>query len=166
MEIRKTTMDDLDMALSLYAKARQFMEEHGNPSQWNNSYPPKELVQEDIRRGCSYLCVEGGQTLAIFYFANEEEPDYAKIYEGAWLNDKPYGVMHRVASPGIQKGAATFSINWCVKKSGGNLRIDTHKDNLPMQNLLKKNGFQPCGTIYLKNKSPRLAFQYTQTAES
>ena len=94
MEIRKTTMDDLDMALSLYAKARQFMEEHGNPSQWNNSYPPKELVQEDIRRGCSYLCVEGGQTLAIFYFANEEEPDYAKIYASGRFTRNPKRSCH------------------------------------------------------------------------
>lgn len=165
MEIRKTTMEDLDTALSLYARARQFMQEHGNPGQWGQHYPPIEQIADDIRRGCSYLCVEDGQALAIFYFANEEEPDYAKIYEGTWLNDKPYGVMHRVASPGIQKGAASFCVSWCLKKSSNNLRIDTHKDNLPMQNMLKKNGFQPCGTIYLKNGSPRLAFQYAQTVQ-
>ncbi len=162
MEIRKTAMEDLDAALSLYARARQFMKENGNPSQWGDSHPPKSQVIEDIRRGHSYLCVEGGQTLGIFYYAKETEPTYAKIYGGAWLNDAPYGVMHRVAAPGAKKGVASFCVRWCLKESGGNIRIDTHKDNIPMQKMLEKNGFLQCGTIRLSDGSPRLAYQKTE----
>lgn len=164
MEIRKTTMEDLDTALELYARARQFMKEHGNPTQWGDNHPPREQVIDDIQTGQSYLCTEDGQALGIFFFSLEPEPDYARIWEGAWLNDRPYGVMHRVACPGIRKGAATFCVNWCFKESGGNLRIDTHRDNIPMQNMLKKNNFTYCGIIHIRNGEERIAFQKTGAA--
>lgn len=164
MEIRKTTMEDLDTALELYAKARQFMKDHGNPTQWGDNHPPREQVIDDIRRGESYLCVEDGQVLGIFYFSLEPEPDYTQIYEGAWINDKPYGVMHRVAAPGIRKGTASFCVNWCFEQCNHNLRIDTHRDNIPMQKMLEKNNFQYCGIIHIKNGEERIAFQKTEAA--
>lgn len=162
MNIRKTTMEDLPVVLELYARARQFMRVNGNPNQWGHTHPPKEQVMDDIRRGCSYLCEENGQALGTFYYAKETEPDYARIYDGAWLNEKPYGVMHRVASPGIKKGAGTFCVLWCFHKCGGNLRIDTHHDNIPMQKMLEKNGFCRCGMIRLQDGSPRLAYQKSE----
>ena len=40
------------------------------------------------------------------------------------------------------------------------MRGDTHEDNLPMQRVLEKNGFQRCGTIFVEDGSPRIAYQY------
>ena len=67
-------------------------------------------------------------------------------------------MVHRVASAGIAKGAGSFCMNWASKQCE-NLKIDTHKDNYVMQNMLKKCGFVHCGTIYLEDGEPRLAFQ-------
>ena len=39
------------------------------------------------------------------------------------------------------------------------IRIDTHEDNVVMQNLLKKLGFKFCGIIHLKNGDKRLAYE-------
>ena len=40
---------------------------------------------------------------------------------------------------------------------------DTHGDNIVMQNLLKKLGFNHCGTIYVEEDNyPRLAFEKTK----
>ena len=77
--------------------------------------------------------------------------------EGRWLNDKPYGVIHRLASNGKTGGVARLCIAWCAARAD-NLRADTHADNLVMQRLLLANGFQPCGIIYTR-ESPRLAYQ-------
>ena len=41
----------------------------------------------------------------------------------------------------------------------GNLRIDTHEKNIPMQRCLAKNGFARCGIIYLEDGDPRIAYQ-------
>lgn len=162
MRIRKTTAEDLDSVMELYAQARRFMREHGNPDQWGTAHPPRDMIVEDIRRGCSYVCEEDGELLGTFYLARETEPDYRVIYEGSWLDDEPYGVMHRVACPGRKKGTGTFCLNWCVEHSGGNLRIDTHRDNLPMQHMLEKNGFTRCGIIYMADGGERIAFQKHQ----
>lgn len=55
MNIRKTSMEELEEVLLLYQDARQFMQEHGNPNQWGQSYPPREIVEQDIRSGKSYV---------------------------------------------------------------------------------------------------------------
>lgn len=44
----------------------------------------------------------------------------------------------------------------------GNIRIDTHRNNIPMQKTLIKNGYRVCGTIYLENGDERIAFQKEQ----
>ncbi len=45
----------------------------------------------------------------------------------------------------------------------GHLRIDTHNDNIVMQNLLPKPGFVHCGTIYVEeDDAPRLAYEKSE----
>lgn len=157
MEIRKTRIEELDQVMEVYAHARKFMAEHDNPNQWKNNKPTREQIESDILAGKHYVCIEEDKIAAVFYFATEVDPTYVKIYDGEWLNDEDYSVVHRIASAGIVKGAGSFCMNWASTRSQ-NLKIDTHKDNYVMQNMLKKCGFTHCGTIYLENGEPRLAF--------
>lgn len=157
MEIRKTRIDELDQVMEIYAKARRFMAEHDNPTQWGQNKPSREQIESDIRAEKSHVCVENGELAAVFYFAKETDPTYAKIYDGQWLNEEDYAVVHRIASAGIAKGAGSYCMNWACAQAE-NVRIDTHENNYVMQNMLKKNGFVHCGTIYLEDGEPRLAF--------
>lgn len=158
MNIRKTTFDDLDVILNLYENARSFMARTGNPAQWGTNYPPAAMLEQDITDGHSYVCEEAGHIIATFYFCVGKDDTYARIYEGEWLNDRPYGVVHRITSDGSVKGAASFCINWALSQCG-NLKIDTHQDNKVMQYLLEKNGFTYCGLIYTEDGSSRIAYQ-------
>lgn len=158
MEIRKTRAEELDAVMDIYAYARGFMAEHGNPTQWGTTEPPRDVVEQDIALGKSYVCLEGGEIIAVFYYAVEADETYARIYEGEWPNEKPYGVVHRIASSGKKKGAGSFCLNWAYEQCK-NLRIDTHRNNVVMQNLLKKNDFVYCGIIYIKDGTERLAYQ-------
>ncbi len=58
----------------------------------------------------------------------------------------------------IKKGVASFCIQWC-KNQWHNIKIDTHKDNLPMQHTILKNGFTYCGIIKKDDGTTRLAYQ-------
>ena len=163
MRIRKSELQDLACMMQIYAYARDFMAQHGNPNQWGpTNWPPKELLQQDIRSGNSYVCVdEDGQIIGTFFYIYGEdiEPTYRKIEDGTWLDDSPYGAVHRVASDGSRPGIGAFCINWAYAQCG-HLRIDTHGDNVVMQSLLKKLGFKHCGTIYVEEDNyPRLAFE-------
>ena len=158
MNIRKATPADLPAMLAIYENARRFMVRHGNPTQWGTTDPSEAQLKSDIANGNSYLCEADGKIAAAFYYKEGPDPTYAKIYQGSWPSEAPYGVVHRVASAGTVKGAGSFCLEWAFGQCG-NLRIDTHRDNLVMQGLLKKLGFQQCGIILVENGSERIAYQ-------
>ena len=165
MKIRKTTMRDLARVMEIYAYARKFMAQHGNPNQWGPTcWPPEDLIRRDITEGSRYVCEnDTGVILGTFFFVQgtDIEPTYREITDGAWLDDSPYGVVHRIASDGSAKGVGAFCLNWAFEQCG-HLRIDTHGDNTVMQNLVRKLGFVRCGTIYVEeDDDPRLAFEKT-----
>lgn len=156
MIIKKATINDLSEILEIYANAREFMRQNGNGSQWGNTHPSYELVVGSLSD--TYLCMEDNTIACVFYYSPKNDPTYDIIYDGKWLSDNPYGVVHRIASSQKVKGAAKFALNWAYSQLN-NLRIDTHRDNIPMQNLLNSLGFQYCGIIHLANGDERLAFQ-------
>lgn len=165
MEIKKAQMENLKEIQNIYQQAREFMAAHGNPHQWGQGYPEEERIRSDILAGNCYICLDENKPIAVFYYKFGEDPTYHRIYEGNWLNNKPYGVVHRIASVSGKKGAASFCLEWCYHQYN-NLKIDTHKDNIPMQNLLQKNEFRKCGKIFLQNGEERIAFQKEETSHS
>ena len=160
MEIRKCTMSDLFRVMTIYESARAFMRDTGNASQWGGTYPGKELISDDIANGRLYTVARGDELLAVFYFNVGEDPTYKEIYEGGWKSDAPYGVIHRiaVAENAHGMGLSRLCFDYCYEQCG-NLRIDTHRDNIPMQRALAKSGFEYCGIIYLSGTEERLAYQ-------
>ena len=66
--------------------------------------------------------------------------------------------MHRVASAGKKGGMLKVAIEYCLKETN-NLKIDTHEDNLPMQNALARLGFIRCGKVYITRAGERIAYQ-------
>lgn len=163
MKIRKSTLDDFDKIMNIYGYARDFMTKNGNPNQWaKNNWPPSDLIRDDIEKSNSYVCLnDNDEVIGTFYYVYgyDIEPTYKNIYDGHWLNDEPYGVVHRIAADGSEKGIGTFCINWAVDECK-HLRIDTHVDNVVMKNLLTKLGFTYCGIIHIGDSSnKRLAYE-------
>ena len=149
--------------MEIYAFARAFMAEHGNPNQWGpTNWPPEELIRRDIREGRSYVCLnEDQKVIGTFFFAQgiDIEPTYRDIADGAWAGSGSYGVVHRIASDGSQKGVGSFCIRWAFAQCG-HLRMDTHGDNIVMQRLLDKLGFVRCGTVHVvEDHFPRMAYE-------
>lgn len=159
MEIRHTQPDELPVLLDIFAHARRFMAQTGNPHQWGDRFPTREMLEADIAAGRSFVCLDGGRIVATFCFSTAGEPTYRVIREGAWLDDAPYGVVHRIAAAEQGRGAAAYCLEWCLQQCG-NIRIDTHRDNKPMQRLLQRLGYTYCGLIDLENgRGERLAYQ-------
>lgn len=160
MEIRKAVIQDIRDVMLIYDAARKFMRLNGNMDQWTNGYPREAVILDDIQNSNSYICMDKGQIAGVFSLIVGEDPTYRKIYEGCWLNDKPYGTVHRIAVHVHNKGVAAFCLDWCFERCG-NVKIDTHRDNTAMRRLVIKNGFTYCGIIYLTDGSERLAYQKT-----
>lgn len=162
--IRKANITELPLLLEIYEKARQFMKENGNESQWGlpspgkKCWPSEESLITKINKGIQYVCeyssddIKSEKTIAAtFGYEITHEPVYDTIFEGNWPDDsETYGVIHAFASAGIIKGSATYSLNWALNDCK-QLRIDTHPNNIAMRNLLKKNDFTYAGKIIFED---------------
>lgn len=160
VQIRLARMEDLDRLMEIFDHARSFMKATGNPSQWINGYPQREMIAGEIAANHCYVCCkeEGGEVVGTFAFVPSPDPNYARIESGNWLNDASYYVIHRLASDGSCRGIGKACIEWCWEQCHS-LRADTHHDNKIMQKLLENNGFVRCGIIYVANGTPRIAYQ-------
>ena len=157
MEIRRSQKQDIDKICEIYEIARKFMAKNGNPTQWGDSYPTRDLVMGDIEKN-GYVVVEGDRIIGVFVLEENADEEAYRTIDGKWKSEAAYGVVHRCASRGMQKGVGQFLLDWCFSKTG-NIRIDTHEDNAPMKKLLAKNGYEYCGKIYYPKAGERIAFQ-------
>lgn len=135
------------------------MRENGNHQQWVNGYPSRELVRRDIDSGVCYVGEDtDGDVVMAFAFIIGEDPTYTLIEDGEWLNDSPYGTIHRLGSTGKYSGMLRECVEFCFTKVN-NLRLDTHIANLPMRQATERLGFIRCGVIYCQDGTAREAYQ-------
>ena len=162
--IRKAVMADLNIVMDIYAEARSYMKAQGNPEQWGENYPSEKLIEADINANKCYVCEKDGVIGAAFYFAVENDKCYEVIEDGSWRNDRAYGVVHRIAvggnmhNQGIAGKCIAYAMAECRKQNIYDLRMDTHKDNIPMQRFLEKQDFRKCGRVYMEDGSERIAY--------
>lgn len=155
--IRKAEFTDLPQILKIYEDAREFMRQTGNPNQWWDYHPAESILREDIPKGQLYVWEEDGKLLASFAYIPGIDPTYLQIDGPGWLNEEPYGVIHRIAVAQRGQGLIAKIFDWALERCP-NLRIDTHVNNQPMRRALEKYGFQYCGIIRIFNGDERIAF--------
>ena len=158
--IRLATYDDIPAIMPVIDAARELMHSSGNVNQWINGYPSEEVIHADIARDGGFVVTDDERIVAYFAFLPAPEPTYEKIYDGAWLNDEPYYVIHRLASWPDVHGIWDCVLEWAFERTR-TLRVDTHRDNHIMQHNILKHGFTYCGIIYLLSGDERLAYQKT-----
>lgn len=166
MNIRLSTSNDIPNIIAIINDAKAYLASQ-KIEQWQNGYPNAEQIENDIKNSENYVVVNDENTImATSMFTTNKEPTY-KVIDGNWLVDesKVYGVIHRMA---IKKtfrkfGLATFMFHefhlQLLEKKIQSLKIDTHEENIGMQSLIKKLGYQYCGIIYTKYGAKRLAFE-------
>jgi GNAT superfamily N-acetyltransferase len=158
------TTQDLPQVMHIIAEAQAFLGAQG-VDQWQDGYPDEAIILEDIQTGRGHVLEEMGEVRAIAAIALDGEPTYDAIYEGAWTTPEPYACFHRTAVGAAFRGtgAADALIQGCeaVAKAAGfyAARIDTHRDNLVMQKMLRRNGYTLCGIIYLESGAERIALE-------
>ena len=138
-QVRNAVWEDLPKIEEIYANARRFMAETGNPNQWGNTTPLVSQLEEDIRRGDLFVMTTDETIHGVFYFYIGEDPTYGVIEDGEWTSSTPYGTIHRIAGDG--SGGTLATAVAFGKKQINHIRIDTHEDNKIMQRAIAKQGF-------------------------
>ena len=119
------------------------------------------LIRRDIAQNACKVIYDEMGIHGVFALFSDPDPTYAKIDNGRWLNDEPYLTIHRMAGDGQVHGLFSLAADYC-KGLSRNIRIDTHADNRVMQRCIEKNDFRKCGTISVRDGSPRLAYQWSE----
>lgn len=165
MKFRKTRIEDVSSVLEIICQAKVYLKQN-KIEQWQNGYPNIDSIIEDIQKKYSYVVEENGIVLGTMAVVFGGEPTYEHIYEGEWkTRGTAYATLHRVAvrNEWKGKGIAGFMIEevmaMCQRKNIKSIRMDTHRDNDSMQQMMQKNGFTYCGIIYLEDGAERLAYE-------
>ena len=107
MEFRKATMNDMPYIMNIFKQAQNYFKEN-NIDQWQNNYPSEAIIRRDINNNDSYVMVENEKIIATIYISFEEDEDYKNIYEGKWISEGDYCVIHRIAVDKTYKGKGIF----------------------------------------------------------
>lgn len=162
MELRTAAPEDLGKIMELIDQAKAFLKRNG-VDQWQNGYPDQTCIEEDIRKGRGYLCIQDQDVAGYVCIDFEGEPAYDTL-DGKWLSIQPYVAVHRLALDASVRGRGLASQVFeeterlARSKEIHSFKVDTDNDNQIMKHLLEKNGFQFCGTICFDN-SEKIAFE-------
>lgn len=161
--IRLAEPTDLDAIMEVVEDARASLGARGI-DQWQDGYPDVSAITSDIERGEGYVVCQSGVVLAYVTIVFRGEPAYNDLRGGQWLGEEPYVVVHRLSvRRGCERrGLATMMMNHAVtcakKRMVRYFRIDTHRDNTYMLEMLRKYGFSYRGIVYY-NHGERVAFE-------
>lgn len=166
MEFRKAVETDVNNIMNIIKQAQAYFKEQGI-NQWQDNYPNVETISSDIADKNSYVLSKDNNIVATAAVSFDREKTYDSIYEGEWISNNEYAVIHRIAVNNNYKGLGLSSQiiknieQLCLNKGVHSIKVDTHEENISMQKLLEKNKFQYCGIIYLEDRSKRIAFEKT-----
>ncbi len=164
MEFRKANEEDVKNIMNIIKQAQAWFKEQGI-NQWQNNYPNIETIINDINNNYSYVLSKDNIVIGTAAVSFDGEKTYDSIYDGKWMSNDKYAVIHRMAIDPNYKGLGLASVLFryieelCLGRSIYSIKVDTHEENLPMQKSFYKNAFQYCGIIYLEDKSKRMAFE-------
>ncbi|WP_125605065.1 GNAT family N-acetyltransferase [Lapidilactobacillus bayanensis] len=164
IQFRLATTADLPVIMNIVDGARLFLHHQGIP-QWQNGYPDQSVFRADISQQALYVGVENGQVVMMLTLMNGPDPNYQKI-AGTWQqSSNHYLVLHRiavtrsVAGHGDADAAFAFAIQMARQQGKVSLRLDTHEKNHGMRHLAEKYQFKQCGTVWMADGAPRIAFE-------
>ena len=102
LSIRQAVAADVPGLIDIFACARRFMAANGNPTQWGGGYPDAAQVNADVAARHCYVVEHGVMGIVgTFCLVEGDDPTYAVIEDGRWLDDDAYATIHRLASNGV-----------------------------------------------------------------
>ena len=162
MKIRHAEERDFNEIEKIYTDARNYMAEHGNPTQWGPFYPDRDVILDDIQRACLYVIVKDEQIKGVFAGIPGENPAYRAL-KGEWLSTAPYCTLSRIAGSKNSSGILQAATDYLLQEYSS-VRTDTHINNKKMIEACLRCGYTQVGEIIGLIGKPRPAFQIIRTA--
>ena len=148
MNYSKANIYDLEEIYSLYQNAIIAMEKD-NIHQWDEIYPDKDILKEDITKNQMYIGKTDNKIAVCFVLSEECDEEYKN---GCWkYTDSRFNVIHRLCvNPLFQnQGIAAKTLEYIenLSKSEGydSIRLDCFTQNPYSRKLYDKAGYSITG---------------------
>lgn len=149
---RPAEEDDLPAIMDIIAQAVDKLARE-RIDQWQGGYPDEGAIRADIARGEGYVLTYGDKVVACFTLSAGPEPCYDGLTDGKWRSNAGYMVVHRCAVAGEMRGLCVSDAmlreaeTLALAQGVCWMRVDTHRKNRAMQNLLRRNGYEYRGNV-------------------
>lgn len=148
MKYSKATINQLDEIFKVYSEAIIAMEKD-NIHQWDEIYPSRDIISEDISRNLMYTGEIDGKIAVCFVLSEECDEEYKN---GRWQwPDAEFMVIHRLCvSPSFQnQGIAAKTLeyieNLCKSEGYETIRLDCFTANPYSRKLYDRAGYKITG---------------------
>lgn len=162
-ELMEATAHDVPTILEIVRGAQRRLAAAGI-DQWQNGYPNREVIENDIRSSVARVVCHEGRVVAYGAVVYTGERAYEDLRGGEWLTKGTnYATVHRlcVAESSVGRGVGRGFMELvevdALRHDVASVRVDTHPDNKTMQHLLDSLGYIYCGVVCYE--SERLAYE-------
>ncbi|MGX4644511.1 GNAT family N-acetyltransferase [Holzapfeliella sp. JNUCC 80] len=164
--LRKGNFSDIQDIMIIIDEAKKFLQNQGS-TQWQDGHPNINQIRQDVDEGVGQVLIVNNQVAGYVALTTNREESYLSIKGGKWMSDDSYATIHRMAISSKFRGMHLSNymmvsvISKGTDKNIYNFRVDTHPQNLIMQNILKSIGFQKRGQVKVDDKLDpnRMAFE-------
>lgn len=150
MDFSAAGLSDLNEVAALYLAAIKQMDAQSIP-QWDEIYPSREILAEDIARGEMELLRMEGRIVAAFTLNDRCDEEYAL---GTWhLPEARFCVIHRLCiHPSFQgRGVAGCVMDYIEQslhvRGFESIRLDAFSQNPFALRLYEKRGYEKAGEV-------------------
>lgn len=128
--------------------------ESKNIYQWDEIYPDKKILANDIRLGNMYGYLDEEKLRGIIVMNGEQDPSYASV---PWkIQTEKIMVIHRLCidpdqqGRGIAAALVLFAEEFGRKNDYGSIRLDAFLQNCAAMRLYERLGYSRAGNVTLR----------------
>lgn len=155
-EIRKARTEEIGEIMELIARCVQVMQAGGS-DQWDDSYPNREIITQDIEHGTLYAYIDNGAVAGILVLDEHQNELYQSI---KWSQKQGKAlIMHRLAvhpeaqGKGIARKLIAYAEQYAREAGYSSIRLDTYTKNTPALALYPGLGYERRGEIFFPGRT-------------
>lgn len=166
MNFREAKKEDIESILEVISHAKEYMKKN-NSTQWNENYPNKETIINDIENSIGYVLIVENLIRGYMVVDFSDDEVYKNI-KGKWKTFGNYASIHRCAihkelrGQGYGSELFKFAEKLALSKNIRSVRVDTAPENETMKHLFNKNGYEYCGTVFIDGE--KIAYEKLLTS--
>ena len=166
MNFREAKKEDIESILEVISHAKEYMKRN-NSTQWNENYPNKETIINDIENNIGYVLIVNNLIRGYIVVDFSDDEVYKNI-KGKWKTFGNYASIHRCAihkelrGQGYGSELFKFAEKLALSKNIRSVRVDTAPENETMKHLFNKNGYEYCGIVFIDGE--KIAYEKLLTS--